>query len=90
VKRLHVVPETVSNFLEKAMPMMPSFDLIEEPCPFCHRQIRYPLMARQRDVDAIGGLFELAEKYLDEHGVTEKILRQILDEIALAQKGRTQ
>ena len=52
-------------------------------CGGCGAPIRYPVIARQSDIEAFKSLINIAEEYLNEHGIPQKILCDIMDRINL-------
>jgi len=75
---LHIEPR-LEMFLEKSLIAFPQDEIIEHDCFFCKRSIRYPLVARQSDVEHMQILIDLANKWLDENGVTERMMRELLN-----------
>jgi hypothetical protein len=76
--------DQLHKWLESAMPLAESLNnkIFEEYCPFCHKQIRFPLIVRKRDVEAMNNILEMLYKYAGENGVTEKVLADILKQIS--------
>lgn len=81
--KLHI-ENHLTSFLEEALPSTPEFEAITEYCPHCRMLIRYPLVARERDIKAFKLLLEIAEKYLKEHGGEKAMLEDIMGKIKAA------
>ena len=71
----------MSLYLEEALPKLERLKNIEERCPHCGDMIRYPLIARKRDIESFKELLDIMNKYLGEMGVPGKILSEIMDGI---------
>ena len=52
------------------------------PCPHCKTPVNFPLVARGQDVEHFQTLIEIAEKYLEDNGVADKIFAEIRKQLA--------
>lgn len=61
---------------------------LEERCPHCGCAIRYPLIARKRDIDLFTQMIATAHEVMDKHGITANLLADIRTQcvIAIAKK----
>jgi len=75
------IQEPIRAFLEEALPKLQDFETIENRCPVCGRTMGYPVVARSEDIEAFEKLLEIAKKYLNESGVTEAMLSNLLKRI---------
>ena len=60
------------------------FHVHQHPCFGCGYMMRYPIIARQSDIEAFEKLMEIAQETLDKMGVTENLLVAIRIQIDLA------
>lgn len=72
------------SFSEEALPMLheptPPPELTHR-CPHCDGPVKFPTIARDYDVVAFAKMLKVAEQVLDEHGVPEKLLKEIYKKV---------
>jgi hypothetical protein len=52
--------------------------------------VRYPVIARQRDVERFAELMTMAQRVLDRHGITALVLSEVRTEIELSMIAKKQ
>ncbi len=74
--------DILTQWTENAIEILRPVDKItSQTCPFCHRPIRFPVIVRESDMIAFRTLFELAEIWLVENGVRERMLNDLMGQI---------
>ena len=73
----YIEDETLNAFIDEVIPMLQTPNGITLNCCHCGYPIRYPLMVSDSDRDAFRRLLELANDYLYEKGVSDKMLNTI-------------
>ena len=53
-------------------------------CPHCGLAVRYPKIARSGDVESLRELVRIADKYIDDKGITTKMLSECLATASIA------
>ncbi len=78
-----LIEKSLELFLETAIPKLMNINgkVHTDHCPHCGRTIRIPIIAKELHVWAFLELMRIAEKYLDEKGLNEKILAELLTRI---------
>jgi len=56
---------------------MAHFQYVEERCGKCGMAYRYPIIARQRDIEDFEMLMRSAYKIMDKYGITANLLAEI-------------
>jgi len=72
------------ELIESVVPMLHSSDAIREithKCPHCDGPVKFPLVARQPDIEALAQLMIIAEKFLKGNGMSDKMLLDIKKQI---------
>ena len=81
-RKLHVEKETL-DFIADALEILeldsPSIQTVK--CPNCGYPINFPLIARESDVKRMQELINLAAEYLNEKGLLDKMLKDVLEKI---------
>lgn len=64
--------------------------VIEHKCLYCGHATRFPLIARQTDVEMFEALIESAHKVMNKHGITANLLADIRAQcyIEIAKRGK--
>lgn len=77
----------IGNTLEEMRAQNPPS--IEDRCPHCGLSIRYPLVARQSDLELFEKMMHSAFNVMKRHGITANLLADIRAEclIAMAKRG---
>lgn len=78
---IYVDDREIEIFLEQALPMLEEIPVIEERCYHCNNPMRFPIIARKRDIDSFKELLKIAAEYLIENGIQEKVLAEIMKKI---------
>lgn len=81
---MYIDDTKLTKFLETAVPKLvdpTAFKIVVQYCPHCHGPIKFPLIARQCDIDAFQEMLQIAYDYLSENNVPERILSELLDRI---------
>lgn len=53
------------------------FPVHSRPCPHCGIPVRYPIIARERDIEDFRKLIESACRVMDKYGITLNLLAEI-------------
>lgn len=71
------------RFIADALISQSTIKTSTHSCYHCGCPIRYPVIARQSDINAFSKLMKSAYKIMDKHGVTANLLADIRAEIAI-------
>lgn len=52
------------------------------PCPQCGCGVNFPRVASRKDIDDFANILEVAEKYLSDNRVMDKIIAELMDRIS--------
>lgn len=58
-------------------------EIEEHRCVNCGYHMRFPIVARQEHIEAFEKILEAANEYIEEKGVTEKMLNELLDKLGV-------
>ena len=74
----------VKAWLEDAVQMQTeiSNSITEVKCACCKNKMRFPVVARQADVDAFQVILKIANQYLSDNGGSAKMLKEIKGRLA--------
>ena len=69
----------VIDFLEGSLRAIQdaSFPVHTSPCPHCGIPVRYPIIARQSDIEAFTVIIDSAQRVIDKYGITLNLLAEI-------------
>ena len=91
MSKVHIAKDAAMEFIESALPIMESFETTQTACPNCGCNVRFPIIARQQDIDRMEKLFEAAAEVLDaDYGLMKKIMAKTMGNIRdelMRQKG---
>lgn len=78
--------QELNDFLEFTLDSISLSALPEHshPCPHCNYMVRYPTIARQRDIDDFHMIMESASKVMERHGITANLLADVFAECHIA------
>ena len=67
-----------------------SFRVETGTCPHCRRNIRYPVIAREEDVQLLDMIIASAQEAMSEYGITGNLLAEIRAKcyLEIARKGK--
>ena len=71
---------SVFEQIEEAIEKL-SEPIMKKQCPRCGYYMQYPKVAKRSHVEAFEELIEIANEYLNENGVPEKILSELMKKI---------
>ena len=74
---IYIENDNVNKFIEHTLHEMRAYIIEQHSCPHCGYPLRYPLIARQSDIDMFKTLIDSAESVLTENGVKQKLLDDI-------------
>ena len=74
---LYIEDDGVSKFVEETLNEMRAYTTDHHPCLHCGFPTRYPLIARQSDIELFQRLIRSAEEVLNEKGFRQKLLDEI-------------
>jgi hypothetical protein len=61
---------------------------IEEKCPHCGLPVRYPLIARQSDIDLFVAMMAAGMDVMQRHGIVGHLLNDVREQCLASMKGR--
>lgn len=89
--KLHIERSLTPDFVNAVDAVLDLSPLpeVSHKCPHCGLTVRYPKVARERDIESLQELVAIAEKYIEDKGVAKKMLAECLSaaHIAIARKG---
>ena len=74
---IYMENDNINKFIEHTLNEMRAYVPDYHSCFHCGHPVRYPLIARQSDIDMFKTLIDSAESVLTEHGVKQKLLDDI-------------
>jgi hypothetical protein len=71
--------ENFNNFTEECLFEIQKVDLPihTQPCPHCGIPVKYPIIARGRDIEDFRKLMQVAYKIMRKYGITQNLLAEI-------------
>jgi hypothetical protein len=80
---VYIQPELRHAFEASIEQIANSMPLVEERCPRCRWPIRYPLIARERDLELFAHLMESLEGVIRRNQLTIHLLAELKAQIAI-------
>lgn len=74
---IYIEDDGISKFVEETLTEMRAYTTDHHSCLHCGFPTRYPLIARQSDIEVFQRLIKAAEEVLNEKGVRQKLLNEI-------------
>lgn len=72
------------TFVSEVLTTQPILRTSTHLCFHCGYPTRYPVIARQSDIDAFSELLKSAYRIMDKHGITANLLADIRADIAIS------